>query len=45
MRATRSIMQGEEIYIDYLGSEVPDGERTRQLRQQYGFKCQCWVCR
>jgi len=47
MRATRSIAQGEEIYIDYIGAGAPEGsdERAEKLREQYGFKCQCWVCR
>lgn len=43
-RATRDIREGDEIFHQYVpGKALPDA-RSRQLRDRWGFECDCGLC-
>jgi SET and MYND domain-containing protein len=44
IRATRTIMPGEEITCSYLEEDLPLQERQTELRWKYGFDCRCSKC-
>ncbi|KAM0466045.1 hypothetical protein ACHAPV_000998 [Trichoderma viride] len=45
VRATRDIPVGGEILMVYAHSDQPFDERQKRLKNGYGFKCDCDLCR
>jgi hypothetical protein len=44
IHATRDIVQGQEITVDYLGTMEPRAPRQKHLRDNYKFDCLCRLC-
>lgn len=44
LRLLCDINAGEELTMDYLGSDAPASERRRLLLERYGFLCKCPLC-
>lgn len=45
VRATRDIPVGGEIFMPYANSDKSFDERQKRLKNGYGFKCDCDLCR
>ncbi|KAL7971349.1 hypothetical protein HDV63DRAFT_416450 [Trichoderma sp. SZMC 28014] len=45
VRATRDIPVGGEIFMRYTYLDKPFDERQKGLKNGYGFKCECDLCR
>jgi len=44
VRALRDLRAGEEIFMGYIGPTEPLGKRQKQMRDSYGFECDCALC-
>ncbi|XP_042301820.1 histone-lysine N-methyltransferase SMYD3 isoform X2 [Sceloporus undulatus] len=44
LRSIREIQKGEELTISYVETIMPTPERQNQLRRQYCFECDCFMC-
>lgn len=45
VRAVRDIPAGGEIFMGYSPLDKPFDERQKRLKDSYGFKCDCNLCR
>ncbi|THH33011.1 hypothetical protein EUX98_g1216 [Antrodiella citrinella] len=45
MRASRPLEAGEEITLGYSGTTRPFEERSKVTQEQWGFTCECLLCK
>ena len=42
--AIKPIAKGDELFRSYINEYLPFNERQKQLKNEYGFQCQCTKC-